>query len=244
MSEDLLFSVSNRHDFVHRDVRFRFHLLREGRKTMAATVLPSQTVIVKAPNEATDERIHEFLCRKSGWVLKQRRYFSQFKQPKEKRYVSGESFRYRGRQYKLVVRKTRERERVSLQHGVLTVFSAVPRERKLTKDLLDSWYRKRAHVVFADRLDACFTAFPFQRKPGLVVKKMTRRWGSYAPRTHRVILNEDLIRAATRYVDYVVMHELCHLKHSQHSRAFYELLASHLPNWERLKAELEISLLA
>ena len=55
--------------------------------------------------------------------------------------------------------------------------------------------------------------------------------------------NRELIKAATRHIDYVIIHELCHITHRKHSRPFYELLASKLPQWQRLKAELELSLL-
>ncbi|MGB0952397.1 MAG: M48 family metallopeptidase [Planctomycetota bacterium] len=244
MSEDLLVAGAKRRQFSYRNVDFPFHLVREERKTLAATVLPSQTVVVKAPVEATGDRIQEFLRRKSGWVLKQRRYFSQFRPQREKRYVSGESFRYRGRQYKLVVRKASERERVSLQHGILTVYSAAPREQGRTKDLLDAWYKKRAHLVFANRLDACFMAIPHQRKPSLVVKKMTRRWGSYSSKTHRIVLNENLIQAATRHIDYVIHHEICHIQHPLHNANFYKELESHSPQWKSLKQELEMLLLS
>ena len=77
-----------------------------------------------------------------------------------------------------------------------------------------------------------------------MVRRMTRRRGSYSRKTKRVVLNQDLIKAATRHIDYVIVHELCHMTHKSHSRAFYDLLAAKLPQWQRLKIELELSLLA
>lgn len=229
-------------NFRYRNVSFDFHLILEDRKTVAVSVLPSQAAVVKAPLEASDERIDEFLRRKFRWVLKQKRYFAQFKVQPEKRYVSGETFRYRGRSHKLLIRKNGD-EHVSLQHGTLTVFTSLPTRPSHNRKLLDAWYWEKAHRVFSERLRVCFSMFGYDKMPGLMIRQMTRRWGSYSQKTNRVILNQELIKAATRQIDYVIIHELCHVTHKQHSRAFYDLLASRLPHWQQLKTELEVGLL-
>ncbi len=229
--------------FNHEDVSFDYHLIREDRKTLSATVLPSQAVVVKVPSQASMDRVDEFLRRKFRWVLKQKRYFGQFRAQREKHYVSGETFRYRGRSYKLLIREDGNHERVSLQHGRLTVFTARPRRPAHSKQLLDAWYREKAQNVFSERLHACFSMFGYDEMPGLMIKKMTRRWGSYSRKTHRVTLNRELIQAATRHIDYVIIHELCHVTHPKHSRAFFDFLTSKLPQWQRLKTELELGLL-
>ena len=229
--------------FSYENISFDYHLIHENRKTISASVCPSQTVIIKAPLEASADHIDYFLRRKFRWVLKQKRYFAQFKGRPEKRYVSGETFRYRGRYHKLLIRKNGHQEHVSLQHGTLTVFTARPGLTDHSKVLLDGWYRYKAHEVFAHRLNVCLTMFDYNETPGLMIKYMTRRWGSYSHKTNRVILNHELIKAATRHIDYVIIHELCHITHRKHNRAFYTLLASKLPQWQRLKTELELSLL-
>ena len=243
MNTDLKIAGALERHFAYQNISFDFHLILEDRKTVAVSVLPSQAVIVKAPLEASDKRIDEFLRKKFRWVLKQKRYFSQFKVQPEKRYVSGETFRYRGRSHKLLIRKNGHDEHVSLQHGTLTVFTALPMQPSHSKELLDRWYLEKAHRIFSERLGVCFSMFGYDEMPGLMTKEMTRRWGSYSQKTNRVILNQELIKAATRQIDYVIIHELCHVTHKQHSRAFYDLLASKLPQWQQLKTELEVSLL-
>jgi len=243
VNKHLKVSGTAKRHFAYEKVSFDFYLILEDRRTVAATVFPTQTLIVKAPREASDDRIFEFLRRKFRWVLKQQRYFAQFKTRSKKRYVSGETFRYRGRSYKLLIRRNGHGERVSLQHGTLTVFTASPKKHAHTKDLLDAWYSERAHRVFSERLSTCLSLFDYREMPGLMVKRMTRRWGSYSHRTNRVILNQELIKASTRHIDYVIVHELCHVKYDRHTRAFYDLLESRLPQWQKVKTELELSLL-
>ena len=217
-------------------------LIREDRKTISATVFPSRILLVKAPREVEDVRIDEFLRRKLCWILKQQRYFAQFKTLGKKQYVSGETFRYRGRGYKLLIRSGDEGEQVSLRHGTLTVFMASAGASAHVKALLERWYVERARQVFVERLQACAALFDYGATPGLVIRKATRRWGSYSRKTHRVMLNLELIKAATRHIDYVLIHELCHVRHKNHDVAFYGLLQSKLPQWEKLKAELELNL--
>jgi len=230
--------------FTYKNVSFDYGLILENRKTISASVFPNRTLIVKAPQEATDDRVSDFLRRKFRWILKQQRYFAQFKSGAEKRCVSGETFRYRGRSYKLLLRKDSRNEHVSLQHGTLTVFMFSPIDNARAKQLLEAWYLEKASRVFSERLTACFLLFDYKEMPALVVRKLNKRWGSYLHKTNKIFLNQELIKASTRHIDYVIVHELCHMVHRQHNRAFYDLLESKLPQWEKLKMELELSLLS
>lgn len=246
MSADLKIAVLDdavAREFRHDNIAFGYYLIREDRKTIAVAVWPSQDIVVKAPLAAADERVDEFLQRKFRWILKQKRYFAQFKEKPGRKYVSGETFRYRGRSYKLLIKRSMDQQFVSLRHGTLFVFTNRPDLPAQTRSHVEAWYCDRAHTVFAQRLEECLSLFDYEERPGLMIKNMTRRWGSYSQKTKRVILNQDLIKAATRYIDYVVVHELCHITHREHNRAFFELLASKLPHWQRLKSELELSLL-
>ncbi len=228
-------------NFAHENVSFGYHLILEERKTMSATVFPSQTLLVKAPQEATDDKIHDFLRRKYRWILKQKRYFAQFGAQRRKSFISGEKFQYRGRSYKLLVSKGEDR--VSLHHGTLKVYTPSPGSSTRTSKLLDEWFAERAYKAFSERLSACFPLFDYDDIPSLSVRRMTRRWGSYSQKDNRIILNCDLIKASTRHIDYVIIHELCHITHRKHNRDFHSLLESKLPQWRKLKTELELRLL-
>ena len=243
MNASLIDKGASFHKFTYENIAFDYHLILERRKTITATVFPTKALLVKAPSGTPHQRIDKFLQKKFRWVLKQQRYFAQFRTFVEKRYVSGETFRYRGRSYKLLVRRDAS-EQVSLTHGTLMVFSSRPSEPEHTKVLLDGWFSRRARIVFNDRLRECYGLFDYSEMPGLMVRRMRRRWGSYSHKTGRVILNTNLIGASTRHIDYVIIHELCHITQRKHNREFYELLESKLPHWRALKTELELSLLS
>lgn len=232
-----------RKEFNYKKISFDYSLILENRKTISATVFPNGIMIVKAPKEASDDRIDDFLRRKFRWILKQQRYFEQFGFEVDKRYVSGETFKYLGRSYKLLLRRDKEQEQVSLQNGTLTVFMYSPNDNSRTRKLVEEWYMQKAIRVFSERLSACFALFDYKEMPALGIRRLNKRWGSYLHKSNKIILNPELIKASRRYIDYVIIHELCHIAHKQHNRAFYDLLASRLPQWEKLKTELELRLL-
>ncbi|MEA3266391.1 MAG: SprT family zinc-dependent metalloprotease, partial [Candidatus Fermentibacteria bacterium] len=217
----------------------------EERKTIAATVYPNSELLVKAPVDATPDGIESFLLRKLRWILKQKRFFAQFKNSNEKQYVSGETFQYRGRSYKLLLHGNCISERVSLQHGVLNVFLAGAKDSSAARLLVENWYTKSALRVFPERVRVCSALFDFPQAPvpSAILRKMNKRWGSYSKKLNRITLNRELIRVATRFIDYVIIHELCHVSNEKHNAEFYTLLESKLPNWRQLKIELELYLL-
>ncbi len=225
--------------FETENVGFDYDLILQNRKTIAVTVHPDLEVTLKAPEQATQKRVDEFLRRKTRWVLKQQRYFDEFKKATHKNYRSGETFRYLGRNYKLLVAQTETEERVSLQFGSINVFSHFPKNRLYTKKLLDAWYEQNAAIKFEEQLRECLKTYEIENTPALRVRKMKSRWGSYSKATHSMTLNQRLIQASRKQIDYVITHELCHIEHMNHSPDFYALLGKRLPNWKQLKCELE-----
>ncbi len=229
--------------FETENVGFDYDLILQPRKTIAVTVHPDLEVTLKAPEQATQDRLDDFLRRKVRWVLKQQRYFEEFRKATHKNYVSGETFRYLGRNYKLLVSQAESEDRVSLQFGSINVFSHFPKNRLYTKKLLDAWYEQNAKAKFAEQLKQCAKAYEIEDIPALKIRQMKARWGSYSKATHSVSLNKRLIQASRKQIDYVITHELCHIEHMNHSPAFYALLKKRLPNWKQLKTALESELI-
>ena len=189
------------------------------RKTLGICVHPDGSVEVKAPVEAPLEQIREHVHRRASWICKQQRYFSSFGiHTPERKYVSGESHLYLGRQYMLRVVDS-ERNEVHYKGNILEVEC---RHRKDVRALLLAWYRNR-----------------YQVKPSAIkLKEMATRWGSCTA-SGQIMLNPRLIGAPRICIEYVIIHELCHLVHRNHTKAFYELLTQEMPDWKKWKMKLE-----
>ena len=109
--------------------------------------------------------------------------------------------------------------------------------------MLSKWYLEKAKIQFNESLNRCwqkFNKFNFS-KPKIYIRQMQRRWGSLSDKGTMTI-NINLIRAPKDCIDYVVTHELCHLKYHNHSQAFYKLVASVIHDWKKIKQKLELSL--
>lgn len=217
--------------------QIRFHLEYNGRKTLGITVTPELEVMVKAPEGARLEKIKERVLKRAAWILKQENFFLSF-HPKTpaRRYVGGESHLFLGRQYTLRVKSGRRNE-VRRRRSTIEV---TRKPRSTAKRILESWYRDQARRIFPEIAEPLIARFSkYNVKPaGIYLQQMRMRWGSCTPRG-KIILNPELIKAPKRCIEYVIIHELCHLVHHGHTAKFFELQRKMMPDWEKWKGRLE-----
>ncbi|MBN4016434.1 M48 family metallopeptidase [Rhodospirillaceae bacterium AH-315-P19] len=218
-----------------------FAVVRRDRKTMEIAVEPDTSVIVTVPLDASVEAIQAKVRKRGAWVRRQQRYFSQFlPRTPERFFVSGETHLYLGRQYRLKVVPHIQAD-VKLIQGFIVVHSHKPRRAEVTRDLVEGWYRDRAHLKFRERLEININRFPdpdAYRPAGLIVRQLQQRWGSMSP-SLRLLLNRRLIQAPIDAIDYVITHELCHMTEPHHGSVFFDLLGRVMPDWEKRKLRLE-----
>ncbi len=218
-----------------------YSVSRRERSTLEISVYPDSSVEVIAPMDASDQAIEGRVKRRLKWITRQQRGFENFyPKPSPREYVSGESWLYQGRQYRLKVIENEGPSTVALRRPLLTVETPVRGDRDAVKKALDAWYRKRAQERLKVRYQQCskeVQAYGIEA-PSMHLQHMSKRWGSYAP-SGRILLNPELVKAPTECIDYVILHELCHVKHRGHDKQFYKLLQRVAPDWLRLKYKLE-----
>ncbi len=218
-----------------------YELIYAPRKTLSIYVHPDSSVLVKAPLGTETPRIEAFVLKKAAWVLKHQRQFQDYPvaNPLPRRYVSGEAYRYLGRQYRLKVVEGAI-ERVQLSRGFLTVSVADTGDKKRIAELLDGWFHAQAKRIFEERLAACFPRVESLgvEYPKITIREMKARWGSCSAK-RSISLNIKLIHVPKDLIDYVILHELCHLKELNHSAKFYALLDKVLPDWRERKRRLD-----
>ena len=215
----------------------KFELLQEDRKTLSIEVLPTTKIKVKAPESKNKQDIIKKVQNKAKWITKQKRYFvDNYKKPDEKKYVSGECFRYLGKQYRLKVIKS-DIDSVKLKNGYLIVEYNL----KTPAKLINKWYKDKALSTYEKELDKCFKQFIAYKlhKPSLKLRKLTKRWGSSKKNSNTITMNIETIKANKDCIDYVIYHELCHCMYFAHNKEFYTLLESKCKYWSKLKNKLE-----
>jgi predicted metal-dependent hydrolase len=219
-----------------------FLVRRTNRGTLGITVFPNGVVLASAPLHVGLEVIEERVRRRAGWILRTRREFEAFRpRTPPRRYVNGETHRFLGRQLRLAVRPEESR-RIRVEGAFLILGGIEPSDTASIKRALQGWYHREARNVFADRLPHCLGRFAPERiltPPTLTVRSLVRRWGSMSRDGRRLMLNTRLVEAPRPSIDYVIVHELCHVVHPHHGPAFFELLQAKMPDWEKHKERLE-----
>lgn len=227
-------------EFDYGASRFSARVEFSDRKTLGISVLPDCTIVATAPTGTSPELITEKLEKRARWIRKQISYFEQFlPRTPERKYLSGETHLYLGRHYRL---KFSEAPTKSLKlKGRYFIASGPEMTPASAKRLMKTWYFEKAQVIFRRRLAECMFRFPDIQTPEIVIRNMTRRWGSMSGKS-TLVLNQDLIRAPTECIDYVLVHELCHIKESNHSPKFWNLLGKKYPTWRSAKNKLELKM--
>ncbi|MDT8444634.1 MAG: SprT family zinc-dependent metalloprotease [Desulfuromonadales bacterium] len=221
-----------------------YNLFYLERKSLEIAVHPDSTVIVKAPMDSDISLIEKKIIKRARWILKQLNYFKQFtpKTP-DRYYVNGETHLYLGKQYRLKITQGNDNN-VKLNRGFFEITCRDEPTPDIAKKLLRKWYREKAALQFNDSLNRCWPKFHKSvfTRPEISLKTMRKRWGSLS-NEGILILNTELVKAPKECIDYVVTHELCHLKYHDHSSEFYKLLDSINPGWEKIKHKLELSMI-
>lgn len=203
-------------------------------------VHPDCRIVVSAPEDASDEAVLCAVKKRGRWIYQQLREFrQQLEHVTPRRFVSGETHYYLGKQYLLkVIEAPGQVQGVKLLRGKLEV-SVRAKNAGNVSDLLTNWYRTRAKESFARRLDAVLEqALWVTEKPQLRILAMQTQWGSCSP-NGRITLNPHLVKAPRDCIDYVILHELCHIAEHNHGERFYRLMNQVMPGWEKTKERLD-----
>jgi predicted metal-dependent hydrolase len=211
------------------------------RSTVSIAVVPKEGLVVTAPERATTDRLDELVRRKGAWIARRLKGQSQLPPALPHReFVSGESFKYLGRQYRLQVREGEPSGHVRLRrsHLCLILDMAVPASQRAAgaRKALVEWYRARGREYLPHRAASWAMKLGLP-DPRIVVAEPPKRWGS-TTKSGIVRINWRVLQCPASLVDYVLAHELVHLIHEDHSRAFWSTLGRIMPDYEERKRRL------
>jgi predicted metal-dependent hydrolase len=208
-------------------------------KNLRIAITPDSKVQITAPLRAADSYINEVVREKTPWIMKTLRKMQGCRiLPVPDKFISGEKVAYLGEEYTLKVISGRKAT-VTIAENLI-VIEVKANDPAHVKRTLDAWYRAQAKTVFSKALEQGFNLISHHglSTPLLNIRSMKSRWGSCS-RSGKVTLNLRLIHLPIACIEYIIMHELCHLKHLNHSRAFYLFLEHFMPDWKERKIKLE-----
>jgi len=221
---------------------FSFLLKYSDRKTLGIKIYPDNSIEVIAPFNSSEADIIKKVKSKSPWIIRQQLNFQSYHPfTPSRKYINGETHLYLGRQYKLKINKSSE-DHVKISCGQIIINTKNIQPLNLEK-IVNAWYKERANKIFLEVLAVSFDKFSTNKitYPDLQIRFMSKRWGSCTP-SGKIILNPELIKAPKASIEYVILHELCHLVHPNHNKSFLNLQERIMPDWKKWKERLEYCL--
>lgn len=200
-------------------------------KRLSVKIHPYKGVLLNVPFHVTEIMINEFLESVKPWIKR------QFKPILPLKYQQGEKHLYLGVEYPLNIISSNETAHVVLSHDKINIYSLKDDGHHIY-ELLCRFYQIQASTLFPIRVHQCMQRTPWvKRMPQLKYRFMSSRYGSCSSQGN-ISLNLHLIKTRLELIDYVILHELCHIKEHHHGPNFYQLMNEVVPNWMQLKEEL------
>lgn len=209
-------------------------------KNITLKVKRDGTIHLTVPEAATDDYIDRVVENKKDWIEAQLKHFNDnYVKPQVKEMVSGESFKYLGKSYRLKVIKANN-DGVRLYRGYIEIYTKDKDNTIRKQELLKKWYMDKAKIKFNELVHE-YEKIVKEEVNNIRVITMKTRWGSCNIESRNINLNLELIKKPRYCIEYVIFHELAHLKYPNHSKEFWEYMSVHMPNWKWRKDKLEYS---
>lgn len=219
------------------DITYR--VIFSGRRSISLIVSPDKGVIIRAPYGTSLKSIKRFVQEKSAWIKKHLEKHSELTRVNQgKKYTDGELHLYMGKEHQLKIIESVQLF-VKISDGIIEIGTNNISDKLKIRALLDLFYVRQAKAYLAGRFEEIAGRlrnhgfFP----AGFCVKTLKSRWGSCSFHG-RITISSELIKLDPVFADYVIIHELCHLKHHNHGKDFYRLLGELVPDYKSIRKEL------
>lgn len=222
------------HQIVFDNKSINFEVIKSGRRKTSEITVDPQGVIVRVPSEKRMTDIEKIVRKKAGWIIsKQQEYNQSVSEVSRPTFEEGSRLPYLGKMVPLEILKANEPAKVRLLKGKFLVLAA-NEDRETIRLLYENWLKEKADN-FLPSIVAKYSKALDVSPTRIVVKNMRKRWGS-ATKNNVLNLNVNLLKAPEDAIEYIVLHELCHLIERNHSRRFWDLISRFMPDY-RNKAE-------
>ena len=210
-----------------------YEVHRKKVKNINLRIRPNMEIYISAPMNLHSDYIENFIRSKEEWIKQVLQKIEEAKQNQlPSQYLSGEKHKYLGKEYELEVKQGNS-NRVSLKEGkiILTVISNIFENSDEKKKVMEKWYFENAQKVFVNAIQKWLEILD-ESIEKLSIKPMKSRWGSCNYVKRYINLNTELIKRTQFEIEYVVLHELTHLKYPNHGKGFYRYIENYMPNYK------------
>ncbi|WP_053240743.1 SprT family zinc-dependent metalloprotease [Clostridium sp. DMHC 10] len=207
---------------------WKYFVQYKKRKTIKLSIKNDLNVEIVAPLRTSKRYIREIIESKKHWIeIHRERMKRNINVPSLRKYEDGEKFYIMGNPYNLRVVQS-DHDRIMVFQGDIFMYTKKKEDVAYKKRHMEKWYKEMAYGKLKNIYDKVCSKFDviYSEKPELYFRKMKARWGSYSPIDNKILLNSQLVKVPEQCIEYVIVHELCHVRHRNHKKEFYDFLES------------------
>ncbi|MFM9400948.1 M48 family metallopeptidase [Myroides odoratimimus] len=198
---------------------------------------PFGRVTLSAPKDMDIEHLRVFVSTKLGWIRKEKKKFLSQQREPEYLYITNESHYFFGKRYLLKITPTDIKSEVILHHNKIEILISDINNKDLIKKKMYQWYRQQLKEFLSERIE--FFKDKMNVSPeSFGIRKVKTKWGSCNDVSKTIWFNIELVKKPKECIDYIVVHELVHLKERSHNKNFILLMNKYYPNWQLRKRQL------
>jgi predicted metal-dependent hydrolase len=208
-----------------------YHIIKTRRVKTSEIIVDADTITVRAPYDKDETEIQKLVLGKARWILKkQKEYRETTPDITKPSFKENTTLPYLGNNYSLMINKNQARNSIEIVNGKFIVgVKSAKVSNNVLKKLYENWITEKAQDIFEDKVKK------YSKKLGVRVKQVTiknlkNRWGSLT-KCGTINLNVNLVKAHEEVIDYIVIHELCHMKIKGHSHHYWDMLHKFMPNY-------------
>jgi predicted metal-dependent hydrolase len=221
-----------------------YHIIKSKRIKTSEIIVDSDRVTIRTPLNKSLSDIHNIISGKAAWILKkQKEYKKTIPQIIKPTFEEGSTLPYLGRNYPLRILKHQSEYSIKFLDGEFTIGIKPSKQSPINtvkiKKLYEDWLIEKAQSIFKHKVEE------YSKKLGvkveaIVIKRLKNRWGSMT-KEGSINLNVNLLKAPEDVIDYIILHELCHLKVKEHSYHYWDHVRRYMPNYQEKIEWLKIS---
>ena len=204
-------------------------IVKKSVKNLILKIKSNEEIEITAPLKVSDRYIKDFILRKMSWIEKKLKEIEKIKSERHL-YITGEKIFYLGKKYNFIVKKS-IKNYVQKNESEIILFTIFPDNYEIKKDIMDSWYRDEAKKFFIPILNN-FLHITNKKINKLTIKTLKRNWGSCNYQKGYINLNSEMMKKDIKFIEYVILHEIAHLEHPNHSKNFYNYIEIFMPDWK------------
>lgn len=204
-------------------------VIRKSVKNLILKIRPDGEIEVVAPRRVSNLYIKDFLERKKGWIEKK---LEEIKKRKTKQilYNTGDKIFYLGKEYDFILQES-DSDYIEKNEDTITLFTKVPDNFEAKHMLMNSWYREEGEKTFVPLLKK-YLEITGKQIEKVTIKTLKSNWGSCNYKRKTINLNSEMMKRDIKFIEYVILHEIAHLEHPNHSKNFYGYIEKFMPDWK------------